>query len=135
MGLNITIIILGGIIVLIALALFIKEQRATSEELPNSFLFQGPGQQDLIQLKNEVKALKSELGAATELLRTMAQEPKPMEVIEEEAPFDQLLNYNRFTKKNERIIQLYQSGETPESIARKLEKSLREVEMVIKLIK
>ncbi|GAB6088208.1 DUF6115 domain-containing protein [Alkaliphilus crotonatoxidans] len=135
MGLNITIIILGGIIVLIALALFIKEQRATSEELPNSFLFQGPGQQDLIQLKNEVKALKSELGAATELLRTMAQEPKPMEVTEEEAPFDQLLNYNRFTKKNERIIQLYQSGETPESIARKLEKSLREVEMVIKLIK
>lgn len=137
MGLNISVIILGGIIVSVALFLFIREQRSTVDEFPDTLPFQGANQQELHHLRREVKELKDGLAEATALLQDLTREPGAEAAVTAAAdePFDQLLNYNRFAKKNQRIIEMYQSGKSPEDIARNLGKSIREVEMVIKLIK
>lgn len=139
MGLNISVIILGGIIVSVALFLFIREQRSTVDEFPDTLPFQGANQQELLHLRREVKELKDGLAEVTALLQDLTREPgaeaAAAVTTTADEPFDQLLNYNRFAKKNQRIIEMYQSGKSPEDIARNLGKSIREVEMVIKLIK
>ncbi|HZK56920.1 MAG TPA: hypothetical protein VFD17_01315, partial [Clostridia bacterium] len=49
--------------------------------------------------------------------------------------FEQVLNYNLFKEKNSNIINLYRQGAPKEEIAKVLNKSIREVEMVINLTK
>lgn len=48
--------------------------------------------------------------------------------------FKPILNYNLFKERNNIIIDLYKAGKTKEEIAKVLNKSIREIEMVIKLI-
>lgn len=141
MGLNIIIILLGCVIILLALYLMFKERSEGEDELSSQLFFhekplQAETKEEVVKLRNEVMELKLEIEGLSELLQAAGQQA----VVVEEAPeteyrFDQMLNYNRFTQKNQTIIDLYQSGKTTEDIARKLKKSVREVEMVIKLIK
>ena len=49
--------------------------------------------------------------------------------------FKQILNYNLFKEKNSAIIDLYKQGKPKEEIARILNKSIREIEMVISIVK
>lgn len=49
--------------------------------------------------------------------------------------FKQVLNYNFFKEKNGAVIDLYMQGKPKEEIAKVLNKSIREVEMVINLVK
>lgn len=49
--------------------------------------------------------------------------------------FKQVLNYNFFKEKNGAVIDLYIQGKPKEEIAKTLNKSIREVEMVINLVK
>lgn len=133
MGLNMGMIILGTGLVVVALFLFIKEQRNMQEP-------QDPWnveQSELYALRGEVADLKQQLAQMEEMiteLQTSAPAPLPEEEGSAEG-FEQLLNYTRFSQKNQQIIKLYQLGRTPEEIARDLGKSIREVEMVIKLIR
>lgn len=49
--------------------------------------------------------------------------------------FKPVLNYNLFKEKNSTIIDLYEKGISKEEIAKVLNKSIREIDMVIKLAK
>ncbi len=49
--------------------------------------------------------------------------------------FKHIINYKQFVDKNQDIMDLIKREKSPEEIARLLDKSVREVEMVIKLIK
>ncbi len=49
--------------------------------------------------------------------------------------FKQVLNYNFFKEKNGAVIDLYIQGKPKEEIAKTLNKSIREIEMVINLVK
>ncbi|MBU5677444.1 hypothetical protein KQI88_13560 [Alkaliphilus sp. MSJ-5] len=49
--------------------------------------------------------------------------------------FKPVLNYNLFKEKNSTIIDLYEKGISKEEIAKVLNKSIREIDMVIKLVK
>lgn len=48
--------------------------------------------------------------------------------------FKQVLNYNFFKDRNSTIIDMYGQGKSKEEIARTLNKSIREIEMVINII-
>ncbi len=49
--------------------------------------------------------------------------------------FKQILNYNFFKEKNSAIIDMHKQGKPKEEIAKILNKSIREVEMVINIAK
>ncbi|QUH20809.1 hypothetical protein [Alkaliphilus sp. B6464] len=49
--------------------------------------------------------------------------------------FKPVLNYNLFKEKNSTIIDLHEKGISKEEIAKVLNKSIREIDMVIKLVK
>lgn len=104
---------------------------------------------ELKDIKKEVKNLfhlmelhtvKSQLSSLPNKDATPSGHSESGRIIEDkqniqEGNFNNLLNYNMFTKKNSDIIELYKSGISVEEIAKKLNKSIREVEMVIKLVK
>jgi len=81
-------------------------------------------QEELIQLKKEHKQLSHRMENYVKSKET-----------EKEPPFEQVLNYNLFAQKNEEVLTRFDGGMDPKEIARELGKSLREVEMVIKLAK
>lgn len=49
--------------------------------------------------------------------------------------FKHMLNYNLFKERNKTIIDLYNKGNSKEQIAKVMNKSVREVEMIVKLAK
>lgn len=49
--------------------------------------------------------------------------------------FKPMLNYNMFKERNKTIIDLYSKGNSKEEIAKIMNKSVREVEMIVKLAK
>lgn len=81
-------------------------------------------QEELIQMKKEQKQLSHRMENYFKAKET-----------EKEQPFEQVLNYSLFAQKNEEVLGRYEKGMAPKEIARDLDKSLREVDMVIKLAK
>lgn len=79
-------------------------------------------QEELIQLKKEQKQIHHRMD------EWMKKEPAP-----KEQAFDQVLNQSLFAQKNQEVLTRYEQGMSPKEIARSLDKSLREVEMVISL--
>ncbi|NBG87596.1 DUF6115 domain-containing protein [Isachenkonia alkalipeptolytica] len=145
--LTVQILMMGLILILIALALILlfkkgKEDREIRSERGQEILKteeQGREalnakkiyrmarelediQEEMIQLKKEQKQLHHRIDSYRK-----RQEPG------KEQPFDQVLNQSLFQQKNEDVLQRYEEGMEPGEIARSLGKSLREVEMVIKL--
>ncbi len=84
-------------------------------------------QEELIQLKKEQKQMNHRM--ASYFKKTETEEK------EKEEPFDQVLNYSLFAQKNEEVLARFEKGMDPREIARELDKSVREVDMVIKLAK
>jgi len=85
---------------------------------------------DIIKLRQDLKQLMT--------IYTQAKEAAvaAVKVNETESGgFNQSLNYSMFLQRNNDIIQLYNEDTKIEDIAKKLNKSIREIEMVIKLIK
>jgi len=85
-------------------------------------------QEELIQLKKEQKQQNLRM---ENYIKSKEAELEP----EPEQPFEQVLNYNLFAQKNEEVLKRFEAGMDPREIARELDKSLREVEMVVKLAK
>ncbi len=79
-------------------------------------------QEELIRMKKEQKQLHHRLEDCMK-----NKEPS------KDKPFDQVLNQSLFAQKNEEVLTRYEQGMDPKEIARSLDKSLREVEMVIAL--
>lgn len=86
-------------------------------------------QEELIQLKKEQKQMNHRMASYFKKAETEKKEP------EKEEPFDQVLNYSLFAQKNEEVLARFEKGMDPKEIARELDKSVREVDMVIKLAK
>lgn len=86
---------------------------------------------DIIKLRKDLKQLMAVYNQAKEAAVALA--PPKDEVMAES--FSQSLNYNLFLQRNSDIIHLYKEGNKAEDIAKNLNKSIREVEMVVKLIK
>lgn len=81
-------------------------------------------QEELIQLKKEQKQMNHRMASYFKKAET-----------EKKEPFDQVLNYSLFAQKNEEVLARFEKGMDPKEIARELDKSVREVDMVIKLAK
>lgn len=84
-------------------------------------------QEELIQLKKEQKQMNHRMASYFKKRET--------EEKEKDEPFDQVLNYSLFAQKNEEVLARFEKGMDPREIARELDKSVREVDMVIKLAK
>jgi|GEM_PF-2297082 len=147
---NLIIIIAGILMVIVSLYFIIKQDRYEEEEfyyktsqlLINSEADTSNNQhQELVYNKlNEVLIEMSELKLKLQQLEELqithnSPEAATAATQEDTKPFNHALNYQLFLNKNEDIIKLHLEGLTPEEIAKQLNKSFREVEMIIKLIK
>jgi len=86
----------------------------------------------IAELEQEILKLKKENN------RTISQYEKNNSLTDEHNTnnnFGQVLNHNLFKEKNSNIINLYKQGAPKKEIAKILNKSIREVEMVINLAK
>ncbi|QUH26308.1 hypothetical protein [Serpentinicella alkaliphila] len=98
---------------------------------------------DIEQLKREVISIQKELSTVLEILNTnlMNTVIEPVEDLKPDTKnskigsFSNILNYSKFLSNNKDIIDRYKNNKSIEEIAKELNKSIREVEMVIKLIK
>ncbi|WP_026476030.1 DUF6115 domain-containing protein [Alkaliphilus transvaalensis] len=148
MDYNIAIVLLGCIIVIISLILVFKNNSKEDEDF-ESQLIVGLGNQNnnynpqdsinqekmikgINALNQEIVSIKDELSRLRQLPHRVEESIDPNHQWEN---FEHSLNYNLFMQKNKDIISLYQKGKSKEEIARSLNKSVREVEMVIKMIK
>ena len=147
---NFIIIFIGILLVIVSLYFIIKQNSYEEEEmyyktsqlLNNSEVdTRNNNQQELVfnqlnEVLNEMEELKLKLQRLEELQVPYNNPELATTAIHEEVkPFNHALNYQLFLNKNEDIIKLHLEGLSPEVIARKLNKSFREVEMIIKLIK
>jgi len=88
----------------------------------------------------KIKRLEQEVLQLKQENNILAQEYKKNNILLNEnklknSSFKPILNYNLFKEKNNTIIDLYKKGKSKEEIAKTLNKSIREIEMVIRLVK
>jgi len=86
-------------------------------------------EQEVLELKQEVLELKQEINILSKENNILLNENNP-----KDRSFKPILNYNLFKEKNSVIIDLYKKGKSKEEMAKILNKSIREIEMVISLI-
>ncbi|KAB3535853.1 hypothetical protein F8154_04880 [Alkaliphilus pronyensis] len=153
MDYNTIIIIAGSIIILIALLIVMRSNNQEPDNHYNSSIIHLQNIKDQeLELQqvviHELEGLKGDMGIIKEDISTLfslyndlnrnslSKGASNNDTGQKEVePFNQKLNYNIFTQKNTDIIRLHQEGNSPDEIARKLNKSIREIEMVIKLVK
>jgi len=82
-------------------------------------------EQEVLELKQEINILSKENKENKILLNENNRKDRS---------FKPILNYNLFKEKNSVIIDLYKKGKSKEEMAKILNKSIREIEMVISLI-
>lgn len=151
-----TIIILMGIFVVI-IALYILLQKK-DKDFSYDELISNTIKKDINNLENmlkknqlqimdgidklniEINTLKENIKTDNQLMVNILRQENfnLMKENNTEIPSDDfgyLLNYNKFLQKNKDIIALLKKNKTPEDIAKELNKSIREVEMVLKLAK
>lgn len=151
-----TIIILMGIFVVI-IALYILLQKK-DKDFSYDELISNTIKKDINNLENmlkknqlqimdgidklniEINTLKENIKTDNQLMVNILRQENfnLMKENNTEIPSDDfgyLLNYNKFMQKNKDIIALLKKNKTPEDIAKELNKSIREVEMVLKLAK
>lgn len=145
------ILILLGISVSIVsiFIIFLKEKNGISEEYiisPSNSnedlknlcqeLFKKGNEMTIFEiegLKKEVIYLRKVIQENNLLLKN--HNIKSIEDEVDNKDFKHILNYNQFVNKNKSIIDLFNQNKSSEEIAKLLDKSVREIEMVIKLIK
>ncbi len=99
---------------------------STDNKIENSILLER-----IRRLEYEVSKLKEDNDEFIRKNETILKEKDNINTFN----FKPVLNYNMFKEKNRDIIHLYNKGMSQEDIAKSLNKSVREIEMVIKLIK
>jgi len=145
-----TIIILAGIVVIvIGLYIFLKKlnDNATYDIYDDINNLTNILKNNELLIKDEIKKINNEINFLKENIKTNNEEiiniikhenfnikeKSDNQVVPED--FGNLLNYNKFLQKNKDIITLLRKNKTAEDIAKELNKSIREVEMVLKLVK
>ncbi|MCC5909826.1 MAG: hypothetical protein JJT76_05255 [Clostridiaceae bacterium] len=143
------IILTIGIIVTIIAAYFLKRNSENSEELYQDMPMsldsnlkkvieksQNKILGDIDHMNEEMQEIKHQLKEIRQLIRLNSQGDNAIQTdTPEDKNFSHLLNYNKFLAKNKKIIDMFHQNKTAEEIACQLNKSVREVEMVTKLIK
>ncbi|NLM03657.1 MAG: hypothetical protein GX214_01380 [Clostridiales bacterium] len=150
---DILIILIGILVIIITLYIILNKNKNDNDYTDKSDVniikyeledFKKNLMEDILDIKNEIYEINMELNNLKDNIRVdndliisileKNYEEKANAVSEIEN-FASTLNYNKFLKKNHDIIELYQANKNPEYIAKKLNKSIREVEMVLKLVK
>ncbi len=150
MDFNIAIILIGCVIIIVTLVLLLKEDNKVDDDLTSQIMMginsynkdhqQNDNYSDILDtiemLSNEISDIREDIQKLTNSI-TSKDDHEEVGVSNNEnwENFSQSLNYNMFIKKNDDIINLFNNGKSPDEIAKALNKSVREVEMVIKLIK
>lgn len=147
---NIIVFFLGCLIVTVSLLfnIYYNKNRAYENYLSNINQFSksintnGKDSMEIEKLKNEVTSIKKELLTVLEILNTSFNiteitdgEIDNFDKNRSKESFSNILNYSKFMNKNKDIIERYKENMSIETIAKELNKSKSEVEMVIKLIK
>ncbi|SDK46385.1 hypothetical protein [Natronincola ferrireducens] len=154
MDYNSIIILIGSIIIIVALYFLLRNKK---EDFYGEYITTSPlnenhikdferlireGNQKTIDEINRLKLEIRELKKHVKTMENLIEEHKKDDSLQnenfnnmEEENFNYLLNYNKFIHKNKDVIELFKNNKTPEEIARILNKSIREVEMVTKLVK
>ncbi|AOY77291.1 hypothetical protein [Clostridium formicaceticum] len=152
MDYNIIIVITGMFTIFIALYILLRQKDHSFSQNHLSSL--NPNEKDLkklealigeghLKLSHEIHKLTSEVALLREYITNLPDvKEKSIEnctvstyEANDHEHFNHILNYNKFLQKNKDIIELYKETNNLEEIARKLNKSIREVEMVVKLVK
>ncbi len=142
---NLIIIFIGVALVAISLYFIVKQNNYEEEDYYYRASQMNNNDNAGSQLlNNQLEAVTEELEELKLKLETLevnqrslasVEEAKAIEAPQEEIPFNHALNYQLFLNRNEDIIKLYNEGHGIDTIARTLNKSFREVEMIIKLSK
>jgi DNA-binding NarL/FixJ family response regulator len=143
---NLVIIIVGILLILISLYFIAKQGKQEEDDyyLKSSLLKDNDGllyrQQEtmntkLISVSEELEEIKAQLVELRSLQQPNQKEEAVSADREDNSNFSQALNYQSFLKRNDDIIKLYSEGRSIEEISKMLNKSFREVEMIIKLVK
>ena len=142
MNYNSYTIIIGCIVVLVSLALIIRENRLYNTKNENNDNYRNQSncnarkEVEIINNKIEQLAQNVELilesTVSSEETKNMIEKPTTQQ---DNNSFNNTLKYQLFEKKNEKVIELHKSGLEIANIAKMLNKSYREVEMIVKLLK
>ncbi len=145
---NLIIIFIGVALVAISLYFIVKQNNEEEEDYyyKASLLLNNKDNDtnsnqllsnQLQAVTEEMEELKQKLAMleSNHLISASVEAAKAAEAPQEEVPFNHALNYQLFVSRNEDIIKLYNEGLGIDEIARTLNKSFREVEMIIKLVK
>ncbi|SNR89263.1 hypothetical protein SAMN05446037_1001265 [Anaerovirgula multivorans] len=150
-NINHIVVLLGISVVIISFYLIFKKKE--NDSIEEYILASGNSNQEEINLSRdlfkegndkiviEIEQLRKEVTNLTHVIQEvylLLEEQKNDENLTVESNsenFNHLLNYNQFLNKNKPIIDLSKQNKTSEEIAKILNKSVREIEMVIKLIK
>ncbi|AKL95451.1 hypothetical protein CACET_c20030 [Clostridium aceticum] len=152
MNYNTIIIITGIIVIIVALCILLRQKNNTysKEVLPSLSLSerdlkklkvlleegQGKLREEIHVLTNEVSTLKKYIASMSECReKSEKSHSEPFQEDPQQEGFNHSLNYNKFVEKNKDIIDVYKENNNLEETAKILNKSIREVEMVIKLVK
>lgn len=137
---NIIFLNIGFTITIILLFLLIFKEKKSNSIIK----YYEKENQDIIVsnkiIMKKIRKLESEIIRLNEENEKISKEYKKQDLntyINEDINdnFKQVLNYKFFKEKNSSIIDLYEEGKAKEEIAKILNKSIREIEMVINLIK
>ncbi|SES68090.1 hypothetical protein SAMN05660297_00221 [Natronincola peptidivorans] len=151
---NIIFILFGSIVVIISLYILLQNRdNSINNEYASSFSnedsikkLEGLVKNENYKAMKEISKINDEISQLKDMLKHTEDlidlKVKDNEDFNDENHsdnhndnFKHLLNYNKFLKKNNDIINLFKQNKNLEEIARELNKSIREVEMVVKLVK
>ncbi|MBN4067781.1 MAG: hypothetical protein COA82_05205 [Alkaliphilus sp.] len=135
-------IIIGCVVVLVSLALIIRENRLYNIKNRNNDNYRNQSNcnasKEVAIISNKIEQLARNveliLEATVSSKETKNVIKKPI-AQQDNNSFNNTLKYQLFEKKNEKVIELHKSGLEIASIAKMLNKSYREVEMIVKLLK
>ncbi|MDR5658238.1 hypothetical protein RH915_01915 [Serpentinicella sp. ANB-PHB4] len=148
MNFNIILLVLGIIVVTISLYITVKKEDNIHNQDIHSMYIE---KEDKLnnKLNFEIDSIREDIlkmqhqftDAITSLEKLVEQNDNKYNPVNtspeyiEGKSFKNVLNYNKFIKKNKDIISMYNEGKKSNEIAACLSKSQREVEMVLRLIK
>jgi len=144
---NIILLIIGSSILIISIVLsFIFKDKANYNRTEYQQKQNKNNRQINIDSKVEnkvifekIKKLEQEVLELQQEINILSKENKENNILlnennRKDRSFKPILNYNLFKEKNSVIIDLYKKGKSKEEMAKILNKSIREIEMVISLI-
>lgn len=131
---HVVLLIIGIIIVITSLIIIlISKQKKTNHKIEYIEKYNNQIEQSL-NIRNEI-LLKKIHDLENEVKKIKQNNLDLINKNKDNADFKPMLNYSLFKQKNKDIVDLYKRGNNKEEIAKTLNKSVREVEMILKLVK